>query len=88
MGRKAAGHAECLAGFQSSRNSDASLHRKQLIFLGLWGEFWQINIFPINFWFYFISFFFFFLESSKKNLQLLKKILSLSRLDKALLTGK
>lgn len=83
MGRKAAGHTECLAGSQSSHCSDASLHRQRLIFLGLWGFFWQINIFPVIFFFSFI-----FLESIKKNLQLLKKILSLLRLDEVLLTGK
>lgn len=66
MDRKAAGHAERLAGSQFSHYSDVSLHRQRLIFLGLF--FWQLIFFFLLF-FVFI----FFLESIKKNLQLLKK---------------
>lgn len=42
----------------SPATSGAPLHRKRLIFLGLWGFFWQINIFPVTFLFLFYFIFF------------------------------
>lgn len=54
MDGKAAGHAERLAGSQSSQDSDASLHRQRLIFLDL---FFFGNLFPPLFFFNYYYFF-------------------------------
>jgi len=66
MDGKAAGHAERLAGSQSSHYSDVSLHRQRLIFLGLF--FWQFNFFSS-----FVFIIIFFLESIKKKSAAVKK---------------